>query len=404
MKEIQQLLNQVDVVEMESPSQEEKRQQISSNKKNRCVKTLHIFTIIGRMRFVPAMKHFLTLLNSSNEMHYAVDVECVSLGYECDLKLSVGSTVESARGKDAVIFGMMSLSWLRKEFLLQQMLEQGPEPGQTWIFYSTEPPHRVVNELAFANITALKYHVLMTYRSDSDIHVPFGYFRPFRGYGYGPKDIRFRDDEFYTNRTGLMSWVATNCDNVFWPRIPLIEKLQKLMPLDTYGRCGTKECLPRRSEECNKLFASYKFYLAVPNAECQDYITEKFWLISLKYGTVPVVLGARKEDYEKVGPPNSYVHIGDFPNFSDLAQYLKQVDTDDNLYRKYHEWRNQGEVVPTFPYKPTTMCRTIPYIYEREPNEFKYLGDSPWFKGCRHMPDKEFMDESFEDLDNWTVW
>ena len=402
VEEIQQLLNQDDMVEMENLSQEEKHQQTSDNRTSRCVKTLHMFAIIERLPAIPEMKHFLKLLNSSNEIHHAVDVDCISRGYECDLKLSVGSNVASARGKDAVIFGMMIWYWKRE--VLQQLLKQGPEPGQTWIFYSSEPPHRVVDALKPANITALLYHVLMTYRSDSDIRVPFGYFRPFSGYEDGPKDTRFRDDEFYTNRTGLMSWVGSNCKQVRWPRMPFIEKLQKLMPLDTYGGCGTKECLPRRSEKCNKLFASYKFYLAVPNAECQDYITEKFWLISLKSGTVPVVLGARKEDYEKVGPPNSYVHIGDFRNLSDLAQYLKQVDMDDNLYRKYHEWRNQGEVVPIFPYKPTTMCRTIRHIYKREPNEFKYLGDSPWFRGCRHMPDKKFMHESFQNLENWTIW
>ena len=195
----------------------------------------------------------------------------------------------------------------------------------------------------------------MTYNTNSDIHIPFGYYRPFKRNIEGPQDLRFLTDQFYTNRTGLMSWVATVCNSVFWPRSPFVDELKKLLPLDTYGKCGTKKCLPRRSEECNKLFASYKFYLAIPNSECHDYITEKFWLTSLKYGAVPVVVGAHMEDYDRVAPPNSFVHVGEFQTLTDLANYLRRVDKDDNLYKKYHDWRNYGEVVTTFPLRPLSM-------------------------------------------------
>ena len=59
-----------------------------------------------------------------------------------------------------------------------------------------------------------------------------------------------------------------------------------------------------------------KFYLAFENSLCDEYITEKvgtFWgshiifqfhFILANYNTVPVVLGARKEDYEKVKKTN----------------------------------------------------------------------------------------------------
>ena len=37
--------------------------------------------------------------------------------------------------------------------------------------------------------------------------------------------------------------------------------------------------------------ARYKFLLAIENAECPDYVTEKLWK-ALKLGTVPIYLGA----------------------------------------------------------------------------------------------------------------
>ena len=389
-----------------SSSEEEKyHKPVSRDDGNRrCTKTLHIFAELERMAYVLELNHFQTLLESSNETDHEVGVDCVSHGYECDLKLSIGVNITALKGKDAVIFGMVGPTWRRREKLLKKVLELDPEPGQTWIYYSTEPPFRVVRWIANLNVTSLKYHVLMSYSSQSDIHIPFGYFRRFEGPDDGPSDTRFLDDNFYTNRTGLISWAATNCDSVFWPRMPFIDELKKLLPLDTYGKCGTKKCLPRRSDECNKLFASYKFYLAIPNSECHDYITEKFWLMSLKYGTVPVVLGAHKKDYDIVAPPNSFVHVGAFPTFSDLADHLKKVDEDDDLYRKYHEWRNQGEVVITYPLKPPAMCKTIPHIRERDPSEIKYLNESPWFRGCRKTPGIRSIRHYYTDFENWVVW
>ena len=55
----------------------------------------------------------------------------------------------------------------------------------------------------------------------------------------------------------------------------------------------------------------YKFYLAFENSNCVDYITEKFW-DSLKHKLLPIVMGARVEDYEAVAPPNSFLHVDSF--------------------------------------------------------------------------------------------
>ena len=126
--------------------------------------------------------------------------------------------------------------------------------------------------------------------------------------------------------------------------------------------------------------------------------------MSLKYGAVPVVLGARKEDYTRVAPPNSFIHVGDFAKMNDLASYLELVGNNNTLYRKFHEWRKLGEVVPTFPFRPPELCRTIPFIHRREPNEFKYLGKSPWFKGCRLEPIYKLVRKPSTSLQNWSVW
>ncbi|XP_054758525.2 alpha-(1,3)-fucosyltransferase 7-like [Lytechinus pictus] len=378
-------------------------QKVTADQTPRCVKKVLIFGSMIRMAWIPELNHFKALLETSKLDGYESDVNCSSPGYKCDIKLSLGAAREDLVGKDAVIFGMVSTIWITKN-LLHNVLKHKPEPGQTWIFYSTETPYRVKKWAGSDDLALFKYHVLMTYNRASDVYVPFGYYRPFSKPKDGPTDTRFLRDDFYTNRTGILSWVATNCQDVFWPRMQFIDKLRQEISLDDYGACGHKECLPRRSTHCNELFASYKFYLSIPNSECRDYITEKFWMISLKYGTVPLVLGTVKEDYEPVAPPNSFVHFGDFKSIKAVADHLKKVDNNDTLYRQYHEWRRHGEVITPFPYRPESLCRTLPHIYPRPESEIKLIGNSTWYKDCRTAPSEMDVNPHFETIGNWTPW
>ena len=50
---------------------------------------------------------------------------------------------------------------------------------------------------------------------------------------------------------------------------------------------------------------------------------------------VPIVMGARREDYLAVSPPHSHIHVEDFLGPQELAEYLLKLDKDDELYNKY---------------------------------------------------------------------
>ena len=78
-----------------------------------------------------------------------------------------------------------------------------------------------------------------------------------------------------------MAWFVSNCRETN-NRKQYAQELQKYIPVDIYGKCGTKTC-PRSTEtECFEMLnRDYKFYLAFENANCKDYITEKFFKNSL---------------------------------------------------------------------------------------------------------------------------
>jgi glycoprotein 3-alpha-L-fucosyltransferase len=82
-----------------------------------------------------------------------------------------------------------------------------------------------------------------------------------------------------------------------------------------------------------------KFYLAFESTTLRmDYITEKFWR-SLSYGVIPVVLGPKRRDYERVAPPNSFIYAKDYSDPQALAKHLHDVATNPHKYEKYHKWR-----------------------------------------------------------------
>ena len=73
----------------------------------------------------------------------------------------------------------------------------------------------------------------------------------------------------------------TNCNdrNGRWQ---YAHELQKYIPVDIYGACGTKTCPRSTANKCfDMLHTDYKFYLAFENSNCKDYITEKFFLNAL---------------------------------------------------------------------------------------------------------------------------
>ncbi len=83
------------------------------------------------------------------------------------------------------------------------------------------------------------------------------------------------------------------------------------------------------------LFHQYKFYLALENGVCIDFISDKF--SPMQYGPVPIV--SRTSDYDGKVPGNSFIAVDDFISMESLANYLKFLDRNPKAYMSHHEWR-----------------------------------------------------------------
>ncbi|CAH8562002.1 unnamed protein product [Schistosoma turkestanicum] len=67
-------------------------------------------------------------------------------------------------------------------------------------------------------------------------------------------------------------------------------------------------------------------------------------------------MGASIEEYQRVAPPYSFIHVDQFESPAQLADYLKYLDNNDTAYNEYFAWHGHG-VIHDFDAQPQcAMC------------------------------------------------
>ncbi len=221
---------------------------------------------------------------------------------------------------------------------------------QRWIFFIQESP-----ELFFNDYSKLKdvFNWTMTYKLDSDIFLPYHYYFPKTSKNLGNEDNN--GSQYYSEgKDRLVAWMVSNCGK---QRDKLVKKLMEYIPVHVYGRCGPKfsqnRICNKMEKNCLKTLRRYKFYLAFENANCVDYITEKYWFTPLQNNIVPVVLGGGNYSDRNLAVPGSFINVMDFKTVKDLADYLLMLDKNDTAYNEYFSWKKRYYLDEA----PSWMCK-----------------------------------------------
>ena len=141
-------------------------------------------------------------------------------------------------------------------------------------------------------------------------------------------------------------WMVSNC-HATNARELYIRQLKRYMPLYVYGACGRfklpycyknhqklESCIEHEQTVINK----YKFYFAFANSFCEDYITEEaFRAIRGESNPLPIVMGGGP--YDPYLPRGSYLDVNQFSGPKALADHLHFLDTNDEEYNKYFQWK-----------------------------------------------------------------
>ena len=170
----------------------------------------------------------------------------------------------------------------------------------------------------------------MTYRVDSDIPRPYGWFTEKNSPQlYPPFDIKWTQPKLLTEvqkkETYSPKKEAPSLDGVKLQHTPqredYVELLKKHVPVNVFGACGNLPCARvdnHNSEECDQMLENdYKFYLSFENSFCSGYVTEKFYK-PMSLDIVPVVMGGA--DYKKKAPHKSFIDVLDLKSPRKLAE------------------------------------------------------------------------------------
>ncbi|XP_050515938.1 glycoprotein 3-alpha-L-fucosyltransferase A-like isoform X1 [Diabrotica virgifera virgifera] len=251
---------------------------------------------------------------------------------------------------------------------------------QIWIIYFLECPYHT-QSVKFADLI----NWTATYRRDSDLVAPY------ERWTYFDPQVRqkVQSKDYSVNKTKKVAWFVSNC-GARNGRLAYARELGKYIPVDIYGTCGPLKC-PRSDRKCFEILErDYKFYLAFENSNCRDYITEKFYVNGLGQNVLPIVMGARPEDYQRSAPEGSYIHVDEFAGPQELAAYLHRLDNDNNLYNSYFKWKGTGEFINTY-----FWCRLCAMMHAPQSTQRHYEDVNDWWRGPGVCTTKSWRNAEF---------
>ncbi|XP_068179990.1 4-galactosyl-N-acetylglucosaminide 3-alpha-L-fucosyltransferase 9-like [Antennarius striatus] len=232
-------------------------------------------------------------------------------------------------------------------------------PFQKWIWMNFEPPS---NSLQIPGIENL-FNVTLNYRRDADIVLPYG----------AIVAAESKEDFVPPSKNKLVCWIVSRWQKTF-KRVAYFKELQKHIKVHGFGKAFGK---PISREDYVTTIASCKFYLSFENSIHMDYITEKFFN-TLSLGTVPVVLGTPRQNYEDFIQGDAFIHVDDFTSPKELADYLLLLDKNEEIYLKYFKWRRHFHVKKDHSWAART-CLACDHL--RKHREKKIVDVNKWYWG-----------------------
>ena len=203
---------------------------------------------------------------------------------------------------------------------------------QRFVFFTQESP--VSSNLNLTQLDGL-FNWTMSYKLDSDVQLLYGRMKALLSSSARNLTAVIK------RKRKKVAWMVSHCETSI-RREDYVAQLQHYIDVDVYGKCGKLRC-PRNEThwishpKCYiRLAAEYKFYLAFENSICTDYVTEKLFNL-LQHDIVPVVLGGA--NYSLIAPPHSFIDARQFESPRQLAEYLNQLDADDDLYAEFFKWK-----------------------------------------------------------------
>ncbi|CAH2321872.1 alpha-(1,3)-fucosyltransferase 11 [Pelobates cultripes] len=226
-------------------------------------------------------------------------------------------------------------------------------PHQTWALFHEESP---MNNYVLSHLPGIRlFNYTATFRRESDYPLTLQWL-PTIDYLWNPAIPLEDKNRWRENGYAPVLYMQSHCD-VPSDRDRYVEELMKYLQIDSYGQCLNNRQFPnKRLEDTSTATtedpefmvytARYKFHLAMENAICTDYMTEKLWR-PMHLGAVPIYRGSPSvRDWM----PNNHslIVIDDFASPKELADFILFLDQNDEEYLKFLDYKKPGGITNTF--------------------------------------------------------
>jgi len=234
---------------------------------------------------------------------------------------------------------------------------------QPWTLVTMETPVNDVWPVEHPDRVRL-FDYVASYRHDSDFPMTYEYLsqeRDVRSPPYVPIDRRVVD--------APVVWVASNCE-ANNKRHAYIQRLMGSVSVHSYGNCLRNRDWPQHEADLDpskpplddrnkrkpgiiELMRHYKFYLAVENSNCLDYVSEKLFN-TFSAGIVPIVNGPREMYAPYLPFPDSALFLDEYDSPEDLARHIRYLDGNDTAYAELTRYKT----TPDLELSPLFLNRT----------------------------------------------
>ena len=208
-------------------------------------------------------------------------------------------------------------------------------------------------------------------------------------------------------RNATITFASSHCHSRSG-REDLVTALETFVNIDTWGtgclaapwrRAGAAagggsapddldaESAPYPRQEA--VLARYKFTLALENANCGDYSTEKA-LLALARGSIPIIWG-HSNAFDFLPARDAVINVRDFTSVRALAAHLRFVAGSDTSFNTFHAWRDR----PMATYGPALRAALQRILPVAEWAEGAGGAATTWACGlCYALQDAEKMTKS----------
>uniref|UniRef100_A0A8C5QY39 Fucosyltransferase n=1 Tax=Leptobrachium leishanense TaxID=445787 RepID=A0A8C5QY39_9ANUR len=226
-------------------------------------------------------------------------------------------------------------------------------PHQTWALFHEESP---MNNFVLSHLPGIRlFNYTATFRRESDYPLTLQWL-PTVDYLWHPAIPLVEKNTWRQNGYAPVLYMQSHCD-VPSDRDRYVKELMKYLQVDSYGQClNNRRFSSKRLEDTSSattedpefmaFTARYKFHLALENALCSDYMTEKLWR-PMHLGAIPIYRGS---PLVRDWMPNNHsiILVDDFASPKELADFILYLDQNDEEYQKYMDYKKPGGTTNAF--------------------------------------------------------